>query len=442
MRRIAKLLGIGLLVVAPGLLPAAQNDSVLIRNVTIHPVTAPEIKNGSVLVVDGKIADVGTTIAEQGAGVRVVDGHGLDLYPGLINAATNVGLSEISSLRDTVDLDEVGLFNPELRAEIAYNPSSEHIEVTRASGISTVISLPGSGSSGFGRAGSEATIIAGQGALMHLEGWTWEEAAVKPSAVMDMLFPQIQTIPRQFAAFLGTAPRTYTELEKEYKQRLEQLGDFFEQARRYRKAKAAGGADFRQDAKLEAMIPVIDGNAPILVRAAKERAIKDAIAFADKEKVRIIIADPREIGSTGPLLKARNIPVVLGKTFQLPLRDDDPYDAPYTLPNDFYRAGVKICFGTFDVEFARNVPFEAAQAAAFGLPREEALRGLTVNTAQILGVGDELGSIEKGKVADLILTDGDPLQAKTNIKQMFIAGREVSLESRHTREYEKWMKRE
>ncbi len=179
----------------------------------------------------------------------------------------------------------------------------------------------------------------------------------------------------------------------------------------------------------------------MLVRAEREQMIKDAVAFADKEKVKIIIADPREIGSTGPLLKEHNIPVVLGKTFQLPMRDDDPYDAPYTLPNDFYKAGVKICFGTFDVEFARNVPFEAAQAVAFGLPREEALKGLTINSAEILGAGDQLGSIEKGKLADLILTDGDPMQAKTNIRQMFIAGREVSLESRHTREYEKWMKR-
>lgn len=440
--RIVKLLGIGLLWAVPGVLRSAQSDSVLIRNVTIHPVTAPEIRNGSVVVIDGKIAEVGAAITYNGPPLRNIDGHGLDLYPGLINAATNVGLSEISSVRDTVDLDEIGLFNPELKAEVAYNPSSEHINVTRASGITTVISLPGSGGGGFGRAAGPGTVITGQGALMHLEGWTWEEAAMKRSAVMDMLFPQIQTVPRQVAALLGTQPRTFTELEKEYKQRLQQLRDFFEQARRYERAKAAGGPDFRSDTKLEAMIPVIEGKLPIYVRAAKERAIKDAVEFADKEKAKIIIAGPREMGSTGPLLKARNIPVVLGKTFQLPLRDDDPYDAPYTLPNDFYKAGVKICFGTFDVQFARNVPFEAAQAAAFGLPREEALKGLTIGAAQILGVGDQVGSIEKGKIADLILTDGDPLEAKTNIKHMFIAGREVSLESRHTREYEKWMGRE
>jgi imidazolonepropionase-like amidohydrolase len=235
--------------------------------------------------------------------------------------------------------------------------------------------------------------------------------------------------------------RTYQDEEKQYRERLRQMSEFFEDVRRYQKAKTAGGSDFRKDIRLDAMLPVIEGKQPLFVRAEKVKAIQDAVAFADKEKVKIIIADPQEIGNTGPLLKSHNIPVVMGKTFTLPEHEDDPYDAPYTLPNDFYKAGVKICFGTFDVEFARNLPFEAAQAAAFGLPQEEALRAVTINSAEILGVGDQIGSIEKGKTADLILTDGDPLQARTNIKQVFIAGKPVSLESRHTREYERWMKR-
>ncbi len=418
---------------------SSGNDSVLIRNVTVHPVTGPEIRNGAVLVVDGRIAEVGTHASGK-SGVRVIDGHGLQLYPGLINAATNVGLSEVSALRDTVDLDEIGVFNPELRAEVAFNPSSEHIDVTRASGITSVVSLPGSGGRG-GRGGGGNAVITGQGALMHLEGWTWEEMAVKPSAVMDMLFPQIQAMSARMQLFSGTPARPFAEQEKQYKERLAQMSDFFEEARRYEKAKAAGVANFRRDVRLEAMIPVVEGKQPLFARAETERMIKDAVAFGDKERVKIIIADPREIGSTGPLLKEKNIPVVLGKTFDLPMRDDDPYDAPYTLPEQFHKAGVKICFGTFDVEFARNVPFEAAQAVAFGLPRDEALKALTINSAEILGAGEQLGSIEKGKTGDLILTDGDPMEAKSNIKQMFIAGREVSLESRHTREYEKWLKR-
>lgn len=417
--------------------PAAESNSVLIRNVTIHPITGPEVQNSSVLIIDGRIAEIGPKLAPHGA-IRTVDGRGLHLYPGLINAATNVGLVEIQALRDTVDLDEVGLFNPQLRAATVFNPSSEHVEVTRAAGITSVISLPGSGSRGGGRAGpASGIVITGQGALMHLDGWTWEEMAVKPGAVMDLLFPEVETAPRQGNA----APRPYKEEERQYTARLGELSEFFEQARRYQKAMVAGGADFRRDLRLEAMIPVLEGLQPLAIRAERERSIRDAVAFADKEKVKIIITDPREIGGTGPLLKERHIPVILGRAFQLPMRDDDPYDAPYTLAAQFYRAGVKICFGTFDVQFARNVGFEAAQAAAFGLPRDEALKAVTINSAEILGVGDRLGSIEKGKFGDLILTDGDPLEAKTNIRQMFIAGREVSLESRHTREYEKWMKR-
>jgi imidazolonepropionase-like amidohydrolase len=418
---------------------AADSNSVFIRNVTVHPVTGPVVENGSVLVVDGKIEEMGRKTAARN-GIRVVDGKGLHLYPGLINAATNVGLSEIEAIRDSVDLDEIGEFNPQLRAEIAFNPSSEHIPVVRAAGITSVITLPSDGSRG-GRSGT-GSVITGQGALMHLDGWTWEEMAVRPSALMEMLFPEIRAPRNPFAAAApGATPRTFQDEERQYHAQLNHISDFLEDVRRYKKAKDAKQPGFDRDLKLEAMLGVIDGTQPLFIRAERERMIKDAIAFADKEKVKIIIADPREIGTTGPDLKKHNIPVVLGKVLALPEHEDDPYDEPYTLPDEFYKAGVKFCFGTFDVEFARNVPFEAAQAAAFGLPKEEALKAITINSAEILGAGTQIGSIEKGKLADLILTDGDPLEARTNIKQMFIAGKEVSLESRHTREYEKWLKR-
>ena len=418
----------------------AEHESLLIKNVTIHPVTSAEIKGGSVLIVDGKIAEIGTKISAKG--VKIFDGKGMDLYPGLINAGSNVGLSEISSIRDTIDLDEIGIFNPQLKAEVAFNPSSEHVEIVRAAGITTVLSLPSAGGGGgFGRAGADNPIIPGQAALMHLDGWTWEEMALKRGAALDMLFPNIPNVPRQLQTLLGTPQRTFADLEREYKVKLEQMGNFFEDARRYEKAKAAAGPDFRPDPKLEAMIPVIDGKRPILVRAERERAIKDAVEFADKEKVKIIIGDPHDLGSTAELLAKHAIPVVLGKTLTLPAKEDDPYDSQYTLPAQLFKAGVKFCFASFDVEFARNVPFEAAAAVAFGLPQHEALKGMTMNAAEIFGVADQIGSIEKGKLADLILTDGDPLEAKTSIKAEFIAGKPVSLESHHTRLYEKWKDR-
>jgi len=430
---------VGLVFCAAGLF-AAESNSVLIRNVTVHPVTGPVVENGSVLVVDGKIEEVGRKTTAR-SGVRVVDGKGMHLYPGMINAATNVGLSEISAVRDSVDLDEIGEFNPQLRAEIAFNPSSEHVPVVRAAGITSVITLPSDGSRG-GRAGG-GSVITGQGALMHLDGWTWEEMAVRPMAVMEMLFPEMRAGGGRnpFAAAATGAGRSLQEEERQYHAELSHISDFLEDVRRYKKAKDAKAPGFERDLKLEAMLGVIDGTEPMFVRAERERMIKDAIAFSDKEKVKIIIADPREIGGMGPELKKHNIPVVLGKVLALPEHEDDAYDAPYTLPAEFYKAGVKFCFGTFDVEFARNVPFEAAQAAAFGLPKDEALKAVTINSAEIFGVGAQIGSIEKGKTADLILTDGDPLEARTNIKGMFIAGKEVSLESRHTREYEKWLKR-
>jgi hypothetical protein len=184
---------------------AAEPNSVLIRNVTVHPVTAPEMPNSSVLVIDGKIADIGPHLAAH-QGARVIDGRGLHLYPGIINAATNVGLAEVESLRDTIDLDEIGTFNPELRAEVAFNPSSEHVEVTRASGITSVITLPGSGARG-GRAGGGGSVITGQGALMHMDGWTWEEMAVRRGAVMEMVFPQLSSGGGRAAGLCGAACR-------------------------------------------------------------------------------------------------------------------------------------------------------------------------------------------------------------------------------------------
>jgi imidazolonepropionase-like amidohydrolase len=173
----------------------------------------------------------------------------------------------------------------------------------------------------------------------------------------------------------------------------------------------------------------------------RERAIRDAIRFADQQKIRIVIAGAREFGSTLPDLKSRAIPVITPDTLELPLEEDDPYDSAFTLPAALYKAGVKFAFGTFDVQFARNLPYQAATAVAFGLPYQEALKAVTLNAAEIWGVADQLGSIDKGKWADLILTDGDPLETRTQIKQMFIKGRAVDLTNKHTRLYDKYMGR-
>ena len=422
---------------------AATDDSFLIRGATVHPVASAEIQNGSVLVKDGKIVGLGRNLAAP-KGTRIIEGKGLHVYPGMIDSATQIGLSEIGSTRESVDTGELGKFDPQLRAEVAINPASEHIPVTRANGITTVITLPMSAGDGGGRRGAGAgNIIAGQAALVHLDGWTWEEMDVKKSAGMAMRIPTILSPSGRFGDLPpAIAPRfSYADAKKNYDTELRELREFFEEARRYQKAKAGNAKGFQPDLKFEAMLPVLEGTEPLVIMASRERAIRDAVQFADQQKVHVIIADPRELGKMGPELKARNIPAILGPTLELPLREDDPYDAAFTLPNEFFKAGVKFAFGSFNNEFVRDLPYQAATSVAFGLPYDEALKAITLNAAQIWGVADRLGSIEEGKSADLMVTDGDPLEAKTQVKQLFIKGRTVDLDNKHKRLYEKYLNR-
>jgi imidazolonepropionase-like amidohydrolase len=404
---------------------AGTDDTFVLRGVTVHPVTGPAMENTSLLVRDGRIADIGPRIAGA-KDVREIQAKGLHVYPGMINSATTVGLSEIGSVRETTDTTELGEFNPQLRASVAVNPASEHIPVTRANGITAVITAP------------EGGIIAGQASLIRLDGWTWEEMEIRRSAGLELNFPVLRT---RSQGFPPTPPVKYEEARKRHQAKLRELREFFEQARRYQRSKMQGGPYFKTDLKFEAMLPVLDSTLSVVIRAAREREIKEALAFADQEKVRVILSGVEEIGDLAEELKKRKIPVILGETFRLPAQMDDPYDEPYTLPARLHAAGVKFAFGTFDTQFARNLPFQAANAVAFGLPYEKALEAVTIGAAEIWGVAGEIGSIEKGKSADLIVTDGDPLEASTQIKQMFVKGKSVDLETKHTRLYEKYLTR-
>jgi imidazolonepropionase-like amidohydrolase len=406
-------------------------ETLLLRNGNIHPVTSAAIAGGSVLVENGKIADVGQKLVAP-KGARVVDLKGLDVYPGMIDSATELGLVEVLSVKEWSDTTELGLFKPQLRAGVAVNPASEHIPVTRANGITSAITAPSGG------------LICGQSSLIHLDGWTTEDMAVRRSAAMVIEFPQIVTIVPSRGGRPSGPPIPFTEARRRYEAQLHQLDDFFEQARRYQKAKTAGAGDFRTDLKFEAMLPVLDRRLPVAIRADRERAIREAIAFAERQKIRMILYHGDDAIKVADELKAKHIPVALGPTQRLPHEEDDPYDEPFTMPAELFKAGVKFAFGSFGPtasDHPRNLPYQAATAVAFGLPYEEALKAVTVTAAEIWGVADELGSIEKGKSADLIVTDGDPLETKTQVKQMFIAGKPVDLESKHLRLYKKYLER-
>jgi imidazolonepropionase-like amidohydrolase len=223
--------------------------------------------------------------------------------------------------------------------------------------------------------------------------------------------------------------------------RLAALDEFFESAHRYKAARDAGGTSFRRDLKLEAMLPVIDRKLPVMIIAERASTVKAALDFAEKQRIRPVLAGVRETGDQLDRIKKLGVPVIVAEVHALPLEEDAPYDSQYTLPGELHRAGIKIAFGSFHVSFSRNLPFQAAAAVAFGLPHEEALKAVTINPAEIWGVADRLGSIETGKWADLIITSGDPLETQTRIQHMLIRGKEVSLENKHTELYKRYLAR-
>jgi imidazolonepropionase-like amidohydrolase len=246
-------------------------------------------------------------------------------------------------------------------------------------------------------------------------------------------------------AFQGQRGAT-TEARREQDKQVENLKKILRDARAYADAKDARAKDASLpkqdiDLKMEALIPVVRAEMPVVINANTERDIKNALAFADEMKIKMILAGGIEAYRVADQLKAKNIPVLVGPVLRMPNREDDPYDAAFANAGLLAKAGVKIAFQTTDSATARDLPYHAGMAAAFGLPKEEALRAVTIYPAEIFGVADRIGSIEQGKVANLIITDGDPLEIRTQIKHVFINGREVPLASRHTELYEKYKAR-
>jgi len=429
---------LGLLMVS-AMAAFAAGEVILIQNADIYPMTGAPLKGGSLLIQDGKIVDIGAKLTAP-KGATVLEGKGLRVYPGWIDSGTELGLEEIGSIRETNDTGELGDFMPQLKALSAVNPDSEHFGVVRVNGITTAIALPGGGGRGGG-----GGIIVGQAALLHTDGWTWEEMEINRSAAMVLNFPSAAGRGGRggMPDFPDMAPNAGgADARRAVLDQIAKLNAFFDDARKYKTAKAANLPDFHKDLKFEAMLPVIDAKMPLAVSASRAAAIHDAIAWSEKQNVKIVLLQPREVAKAGPELKAKNIPVILGRVLVLPENEDAEYDEGYTQPFEAYKAGVKFALGTFTNEFVRDLPYQAATAVAYGLPHDEAMKALTINPAQIWGAGDLIGSIEKGKLADLMIVDGDPMDVRTQIRHLFIKGKEITLSNKQIRLYERYMSRQ
>jgi imidazolonepropionase-like amidohydrolase len=440
-RLLLNFLGLALLL-APFGIPAgnAQSSSApdfAITHAKIFTLAGPPIEDGIVVIHEGKIAAVGAGVPIP-AGAQVIDAKGLQVYPGLFDPVTQMGLSEIGAVSATVDTTETGSFNPDVTAATAILPSSAHIPVTRASGITEVIAAPASG--GFDSR-NVTNLVGGQASAIHLAGWTAEEMLISKRAAMVVDWPVIETRSFDSSTFTNKE-KPFADAKKEYDKKIDELADYIEQARHYAQAfESSSRAGFQRDVKLEAMVPVIHGEVPLLVFADKARQIRDAVEFCDKQKLKIILAGGTEGWKEKDLLRSRSVPVILRPTLGEPPEEDDAYDRLLTQPEELRAAGIKIAFGSFDNSFARRLGQNAANAVAHGLPYEEGLKAVTLYPAQMFGLDEQLGTVETGKTANLIVTNGDPLEVTTDVRYLFIKGQLTSTDNKQKALYEKYLNR-
>ena len=402
-----------------------QSEPVALTGATIHTVTRGVIENGTILLENGLITAVGTDV-DIPAGTRLVDATGKHIYPGLIDAFSTVGIAEIGAVDVSNDINELGDFNPNVRADIAVNAESRHIGTTRSAGVLTTLTTPDGG------------LVSGMSSAMALEGWSWEEMSMQSAAALNVNWPNPN--PRRFRGFGGFrfGPQ---EDRPSYEEQVQQLKDFFAEARAYRDA-VASGEEVRSDSRYLAMIPVIDGDIPVVIAADGAAQINDAITWAQEEGLRIVIRGGQDAIHVADRLVAEDIPVILTSTMAAPGRQYEGYDGAYSMPARLHEAGVRFAIsGGSGSLYSNRLPFEAGVAVAFGLPEEEALKAVTINPAQFLGLDDRIGSLEPGKQATFLITTGTPLDMTSDIEQAYIQGRELDMTDIQKFFFEKYMEK-
>lgn len=397
-----------------------QKQAIAIVGATVHPISGESIDGGIVLFDQGKIVAIGKDV-EIPDGAQRIDASGKHVFPGLFDAHTDMGLVEINSIRATIDNGETGSMNPNVKSWVSVNPDSEVIPVTRSNGVLLALSAP---SGGF---------VAGRSAVLQLDGWTYEDLTVRSEIGMHVNWPAMRPSRRDVEQSAGEPQNRESPLKP--------LREFWDKAQAYQKARKADAGRHSVDARLEAMLPVLEQRLPLIVTADDLRQIQSAVAFTVEKKVRLILHGGYDAAECAPLLKQHDIPVIVSGTYRLPQRDSDPYDAAYTLPDRLRKAGVKFCIassGRFGASGVRNLPYHATTAVAFGLPADEALKAITLYPARILGVAERIGSLEVGRDATLFISTGNPLDTETQVESVFIQGRLVELNDRHKRLWKKY----
>jgi imidazolonepropionase-like amidohydrolase len=412
-----------------------QKGTICITNATIHPISGPVIEGGFIVFTEGRITDVGRGSASAPAGATLIDGTGQHVYPGLIGSVTHLGLSELQAIRQSLDFNEAGDFTPEVIAATAVNPDSTLLPVTRSNGILTVCTMPSGGQ------------VAGQASIIQLDGWTNDEMTIEARAGLCVSWPQSRAINAWWMR------QSKEEQEREIKRSRERIDEVFQTAKSYTAGRAADAnapRDLRWDVVAMTLPPattdVTNNSAttqmPLFISANDYDQISAAVNFCVERKLKCVIVGGRDAAACADLLKKHDVPVLVTNVFALPRREDVDYNENYATPAKLHAAGVRFAIATNDdTAHERNLPYHAAMAVAHGLPLDAAERAVTLAPANILGVGDRLGSLDKGKLATLIVTNGSPLEVTTKIEMAFVSGKQIDLSNKQTKLHEKYRER-
>lgn len=421
MKKYIVLLFISLLGFAQQTPAPKQNKSILIIGAKAHLGNGEVIENSLISIIDGKIATIGdATLMKPAKHDIIIEAAGKHVYPGFIAPNSTLGLVEIDAVRASDDESEIGEFNPHVRSIIAYNTESVVTETTRPNGVLLAQITPRGGR------------ISGTSSIVQLDAWNWEDAIIKENDGIHLNWP------RSYSRTGWWAEPGGIEANKNYEPQIKTIQDYFDNAFAYLNTKNS-----KKDIPFEAMKGIQNGEKKLYIHVNGEKEIIDAVLFKKKNNIKnIVIVGGYYAFKVATLLKENNVAVLLKRVHDLPLLEDEDVNLPYKNAKLLVDAGVLVGLenaGDMERMQTRNLPFYAGTCAAWGLSKEQALQLITENTAKILGIDNQYGTLESGKSATLFISEGDPLEMKTNVISFaFIDGRQISLQSHHTELYERY----
>ncbi|MGI9100837.1 MAG: amidohydrolase family protein [Terriglobales bacterium] len=398
-----------------------ETQTIVIKGGKLLTITHGTIENGVVVMENGKITAVGPASSTKvPANARVIDATGMTVYPGLIDSESRLGLTEISAEQSTNDLQEMSdEIMPHMHVADAFHAESDLIPTTRVNGVTNAIVAPGTGDT-----------LPGQDAFIQLAGPSADEMLMVRDIAMPLNFTASQKRKMDWASGRGTYPTTRMGMAAQLRQSFLDAQDYAQKQADYEKRKGEKGVQpVKRDLKLEALLPYLDGKKPIVLAAREASDLETAVGLVNQFHLKFVL---NHVTHSQPILDyiARlKVPVIVGPIYDFP-KDNERYDAVYRLPGELFRRGVKIAFASYDSHQVRNLPYAAGYAVAYGLPYEEALKAITINPAEIWGVADRLGSLDVGKMANVVVANGDPLDVKTDVKHVFIQGQEIPMRDR------------